>query len=114
MNSRSRIPKYIKTPFLLSFLITTAMLLSTLIFFFRIQPQVPIFYSLARPSQHLASKHWLFLFPAISFIISSSHLIIVKIIKHADQLLMKLFAWTTFGIQLVLGLALLRIIVIIT
>jgi len=90
------------------------MLLSTLVFFFRVQPQVPIFYSLARPSQHLAPKHWLFLFPALSAIISFSHLIIARVIKHADQLLMKLFAWTTFGIQLVLGLALLRIIVIIT
>ena len=114
MNSRSRIPQYLKTPFLLSFLITTVMLLSTLIFFFRVQPQVPIFYSLARSSQHLAPKHWLFLFPALSLAISFSHFIIVKIIKHADQLLMQLFAWTTFGIQLVLGLALLRIIVIIT
>ena len=114
MSSRLRIPKYLKTPSLLSFLVTTIMLLGTLIFFFRIQPQVPLFYSLARASQHLASKYWLFLFPLLSFVINLIHLIIVKIIKHAEQLLIKLFVWTTFGIQLILGLALLRILVIIT
>jgi hypothetical protein len=90
------------------------MLLVTTIFFFRIQPQVPLFYSLARTSQHLTSKNWLFLLPALSLLISFSHLIIAKIIRHNDQLLMKLFAWTTVGTQLILGLALFRILIIIT
>ena len=114
MNSRFRIPKYLKTPFLVSFLTVITMFLVTLIFFFRIQPQVPLFYSLARPSQHLTSKNWLFLLPVLSLFIGLTHLMIAKIAKHTDQLLMKLFAWTTVGIQLILGLALFRILAIIT
>jgi len=114
MNSRFRIPKYLKTPFLVSSLTVMTMFLVTLIFFFRIQPQVPLFYSLARSSQHLTSKGWLFLLPTISLFIGLAHLMIAKIAKHADQLLMKLFAWTTVGIQLILGLALFRILAIIT
>lgn len=114
MNSRSRIPKYLKIPFLVSFLLTAIMFLVTLIFFFRIQPQVPLFYSLARTSQHLTSKNWLFLLPSLSLLIGIAHFAIAKAIKHTDKLLMKLFAWTTVGIQLVLGLALFRILVIIS
>lgn len=114
MSSHFKIPRYLKTPFLVSFLTTTAMLLAMVVFFSRIQPQVPLFYSLARTSQHLTSKNWLFLLPALSLLISLSHFIIAKMIRHRDQLLMKLFAWTTVGIQLVLGLALFRILIIIT
>ena len=114
MNSRLRIPKYLKTPFLVSFLTVVVMFLITLIFFFRIQPQVPLFYSLARPSQHLTSKSWLFLLPSLSLIIGLAHLMIAKIAKHTDRLLMKLFVWATVGVQLILGLALFRILAIIT
>jgi len=114
MNSYSKIPKYLKKIFLVSFLLTTSMLLITLIFFFRIQPQVPLFYSLARQSQHLTSKNWLFLLPALSLAISLTHLLIIKLIGQSDQLLMKLFAWTTVGVQFMFGLALFRILIIIT
>lgn len=114
MNSRSKIPRYLKRPFLISFLITTVIFLVTLIFFFRIQPQVPLFYSLARPSQHLTSKYWLFLLPALSLLINITHLMIVSFIKQTDKLLMKLLTWTTVGMQLILGLALFRILIIIT
>lgn len=114
MNSRSKIPRYLKKPFAISFFITAAILLITSIFFFRIQPQVPLFYSLARTSQHLVSKYWLFLLPALSLIINLIHLMIANLIKQTDKLLMKLFVWTTVGIQFVLGLALLRILAIIT
>jgi len=98
---------------LVSFFLSSLMVLGSLAIFFRTQPQIPLFYSLARESQHLTSKEWLFLIPGISFIISFLHLLIIKTQRHTDQLLMKLFAWTTAGILVVLGLALLRIIIII-
>lgn len=103
-----------KIPLLWSFLITTASALAVSVFFFKIQPQVPIFYSLPRPAQHLASKQWLFLFPAISFLISFIQVVILRIIKQKDKLLIKLFAWTSVGMQFLLGIALLRILIIVT
>lgn len=112
--SYSRIPKYLKTPVLFSFLITMLLVLTTLVFFFRVQPQIPIFYSLARTSQHLASKHWLFLFPSISLIINLLHLLIIRLSRSTNKLLLQLFAGTTMVMQLLLGLALLRILIIIT
>ncbi len=114
MSSHSGILQPLKTPFLISFLITVVMTLTIAISFFRIQPQVPLFYSLARPSQHLVSKNWLFLLPLLSLLIGLIHSIIVKLTKYSDPLLMKLFAWTTIGAQLMLGLALFRILIIIT
>lgn len=89
------------------------MMLITLVMYFRLQPQVPLFYSLARPAQHLVAKEWLFLLPGISFAISFLHLSIARLAKKTNSLLLKIFAWTTAGIGFILGLSLLRIILII-
>lgn len=106
-------PAY-KTPFLLSWLLSASLVLGSLIFYFRIQPQIPIFYSLARPSQHLMSKEWLFLFPVFSLLINMIHWLIAQTNKNPTELLAKLFAWMSFGIQFLLFVAWLRILLIIT
>ncbi|NCN87484.1 MAG: hypothetical protein GW941_01160 [Candidatus Pacebacteria bacterium] len=108
------IPKSIKTPFLIIYLFTLVSALTTLTFYFRTQPVVPIFYSLAEPAQHLAAKEWIFLFPALSILISLIHTAIIQIIAKSEQLLLTLFAWTTVIVQTVLLLALLRIVYIIS
>ena len=112
--THSLFPRYLKTPIYISMLVTTMMILGILILFFNLQPQVPLFYSLALPSQHLVSKEWLFLLPSISLVINLIHLMIVRTARHQDKILMKLFAWTSAGMQIALGLALFRILVIIT
>lgn len=103
-------PSFVKTPFLLSYLLICAAALVTLIFYFRIQPEVPIFYSLARPVDHLAFKAWLAVFPVGMFVITLIHTAVVNIFKMYDQLLIQLFAWATFVVELLLVLALFRII----
>lgn len=107
-------PRFIRTPFLISYLCTLSLSLLVLVAYFRIQPQVPLFYSLARPAEHLASKEWLFLIPAISGAISFIHLILINIFHEYDRLLIQLFSWTTVAVQIVLSLALIRILVIIS
>lgn len=89
------------------------MMLITLGVYFGLQPQIPLFYSLPRPIQHLVSKEWLFLLPSISFMISFLHLSIAQLSQKRNLLLLKIFAWTTTGIQIILLLALLRIIIIV-
>lgn len=108
------IPKTIKTPFLFVYLFTLVSALTTLTFYFRSQPEVPIFYSLAEPVQHLASKEWLFVFPALSIIIAIVHTALIRLVSKSELLLLKLFAWTTVVVQTVLLLALLRIVYIIS
>jgi hypothetical protein len=108
------IPQSVKTPFLIIYLSTLISALVTLTFYFRTQPVIPIFYSLAEPIQHLAAKEWLFIFPVISLLISAIHTGLMKIMDKSEQLLLTLFAWTTVVIQMILLLALLRIVYIIS
>lgn len=110
----NRIPRFLRTTVLLSFLISFTSALVVIVFYFRLQPEIPLFYSLARKAQHLVNKEWLFIFPTLAFAISISHSVILRVAAFSDRLLVKLFAWSTVGIQVVLGLALLRIIIIIT
>lgn len=109
-----RIPALIKTQFLLSFLLTFTLSLLVLVVFFNIQPQVPIFYSLALSSQYLAPKEYLFLLPGLSLLITVVHLFIAKWMSDSEPVMRKLFAWSTVGIQALLTIALVRILLIIT
>ena len=108
------LPRYLRRTFLLSLLIGLSMALATSALYFRIQPEVPLFYSLPRENQHLVAKEWLFLFPSLSLAITLIHISILTTAQHVEALLLKLFAWTTVGIQLILGTSLIRILLIIT
>jgi hypothetical protein len=108
------LPRYVRTTFLLSILIGLVMALIISVLFFRLQPEVPLFYSLAQDSQHLVAKEWLFLFPGLSLIITLLHMTLFTSAHDMETLLLKLFAWTTVGVQSILFAALLRIIIIIT
>jgi hypothetical protein len=106
-------PQFVRTPFLISYLITFSLSLFVLVIYLRIQPTVPLFYSLARPTQHLVPKEWLFIVPALSGAISVSHLILINIFEEYDQLIRLLFSWTTVAIQIVLAVAVIRSILIV-
>lgn len=108
------LPKFVKTPFLLVYLLTLISSLVTLVFYFRAQSEVPIFYTLAEPAQQLAPKEWLFLFPGLSALSTFLHVVITKSIANSDRLLVSLFSWSTVIIQLIFTLALLRIVYIIS
>lgn len=108
------LPKYVKTPFLIVYLLTLTSALATLVFYFRAQPQIPIFYSLPEPAQHLAPKEWLFLFPSLALASTLVHVTIVKAIANTDRVLVMLFSWSTVVVQIILVLALFRIIYIIS
>lgn len=108
------VPKYSRTTALISLLISLLMGLLVSVLYFRLQPEVPLFYSLPRASEHLVTKEWLFLLPSISVIITITHLIIMSFSQQVDTLLLKLFAWSTVAVQLLLFVSLVRIILIIT
>lgn len=109
-----RLPLYLKTPVLISFLISSILALLFLVNYFLLQPVVPLFYSLAQPSDYLVPKVWLVVFPIISFAITLSHLALLKTIRMYEKIIQQLYIWVTVAIQCLLLLALVRIISIVS
>lgn len=109
-----RPPYFIRTPFLLCYLLTLSSYLLVLVFYFRLQPVVPLFYSLAQDSQQLAHKNWIFLFPAMLTGITLGHLSLAHAFRTYDRLLLQLFSWTTLAVEVILMAAIIRIIAIVS
>lgn len=108
------IPRYVKTPLLLSLLVSSTTSLVVLVEVFRLQPVVPVWYTLAQPNQQLTTKEWLFIFPALCFTMTILHFGLLASLRHYGQLMTKLMVWTTLVFQLLLTGALLRIVWIVS
>jgi len=109
-----QVPSHLKTPFQVCFLVSSGLTLFLLVSYLRLQPTVPLFYSLADPSDYLVDKQWLILFPVISFAITFGHSILIKTLYHHEKIIPNLFAWSTVAIQVLLTLELVRIVIIIS
>lgn len=110
----SLFPQFIKTPMLLIILITFSLSLATLVYYFQIQPIIPLFYTLPQQEEHLVAKEWLFLFPILSTLITFIHAAIILRVQAYERVLLTMFTWGTLVIQVLLLLAFARIIFIIT
>jgi hypothetical protein len=106
-------PRYLRTPFIICLLFTTLSLLLSFIALTSYQPVIPLWYSLARPSEQLAGKEWLFVLPGISAGITFLHWLVIQQTRLYNTLLLKLFAWVTVLLLLILLLALIRILVVV-
>jgi len=106
------IPKSVQTPITISWILFLLFLVTSIIYFFLSQPEIPLFYTLANMEDQLVSKVLIFLFPAISFIINVIHFLIVKSLQKYSAVLLKLFVGTTITLQVLIGFALFRIIFI--
>lgn len=104
---------YLKTPFLISLLFTVALSLVLLILYFSLQPEVPLFYSLAQPQDYLVPKQWLILFPLFSSGITLGHFALLRSIQNYGKVIQTLFAWTSVSLHIMLIVAFARIIYII-
>jgi len=109
-----RPPEFVRVPFLFSYIVMLTSYLLVLVFYFRLPPIVPIFYSLAQPSQHLAAKEWIFLFPVFLTLITVGHLSLIQTFSDYEKLLLQLFSWTSFVIITLVFASLVRILVIIS
>ncbi len=101
-------------PLKISMIITLVMLVETALFYSRLQPEIPLFYSLADPEQQLAHKPWIFILPAISLLINSLHLILIRVFNQLEELVLNLFTWSTVVLQIILLMTLTRLISIIS
>lgn len=109
-----RPPKFVRVPITLSYIITLSVLLTVLVAYFRIQPEIPLFYSLARPAEQMAPKIWIFFFPLILAVLTLFHLALIYRYLDYEKLLLQLFAWTTLVMNILLALALVRVLVIVS
>lgn len=48
---------------------TCIMILTGVGYFFLLQPQIPLFYSLARVEDQMTNKEWIFLFPGLALLL---------------------------------------------
>lgn len=109
-----QVPLHIKTQFFVSNLITGILFLVVASLYFKLQPQVPLFYSLGNKYDQLVPKIWLALYPALSLTIGLVHFLIISLINiKLDKVVTTLFAWATIIIQVLLALSLFRILFII-
>lgn len=107
-NRQSRIP------LLISLLLTAATTAISILFLANAQPVLPILYTLTRPEQTLVAKWWLLLIPVFSLLFSLIGHMVYLTLQSIDQFILQLFTWFSVFTQLVLLLALLRIIFITT
>lgn len=113
-NLRAVITPELKSPLFLTIALTGAEIVLLIVTIFSLQPEVPLFYSLSQASQQLVPKFWLFLFAGFSLSITIIHFAIIVLFKQLDILLLKLFAWTTVAVQILLLMALVRIIIVVS
>ncbi len=104
---------HLKTPFLISCLITTVLALAVAALYFPLQPQVPLFYSLAQPQDFLVPKIWLILFPLASLFVTLFHFSLIRVLRTHEPITRELFAWASVVIQVVFAIGLIRILLVI-
>ena len=104
----------LETPFKISLIITVILIVLSLIFFQKITPEIPLFYSLADSGSQLVPKGWIFLLPVLSLLINVVHLGLTKIFNQINPFVLKLFIWTTLFLQVILFIVNVRIIAIIS
>ncbi len=106
------IPKNVQAPITASWILFFLFLVVTIIYYFLAQPELPIFYTVATRQDQLAPKLFLFIFPAVSLSMNIIHFFILRALQKYSAILLKLFVGTTIGLQILLGFALLRILLI--
>lgn len=110
----SQLPLEARVPFRLSLLITIFMFGAGLFIYPKLQPVIPLFYSLSQPQQQLTNKEWIFLLPGLALMIIGVHYFLTQAFSKTQPLLIKLFSWTTLFIEILILMAFLRIILIVT
>lgn len=105
-------PKYAATPLKLSVAINLMVLIIVGGVQPLIQPVVPLFHSLPPGSAQLVPKAYLFLLPTLSLLVNVIHIGAINILKMSE-LVIKLYAWGDFVLQIILLMIALRNIVVV-
>lgn len=87
------LPKDVRVPFFISLFFATICALFTLMLYTRIQPQVPLFYSLAQLENQLVARHWFLLLPATAGMSVLTHFLGIQFFLRQDHFIIKMISW---------------------
>jgi len=107
------LPKNLRLIGLLSIVLNIISFLVVLFFFFGLQKEIPLFYSLSS-DQQLADKKFILILPIISTVINLIHFLIAYLEKEINYNILKMFIEITLFLQVLLFAILLRIIIIVS
>lgn len=107
------VPAVVTRPIRISLILSLALSILTAVSYPRLQPQIPLFYSLSIPEQQLAAKGLIFLLPGLSMLINLIHIVLIRSFNKLDTFILRLFAWSTVVIQLIILMITLRLLLII-
>ena len=99
---------------LASWIINLLLIGLAIFFYFRLPPEVPLFYSLALDEQQLAPRLFFFLLPALGLLINFLHTLVLNWFRHYDEFLLRLFAGLTLAWQILIFIITLRLIFLVT
>ncbi len=107
------LPKSLRPMGLAAIVFNLISILLVVIFYFSLQKEIPLFYSLSS-DQQLANKKFIFILPIIATLINLAHFIIVYIEKEINDNILRMFIKMTLLLQVLLLAILLRIIIIVS
>lgn len=106
-------PNFYATTVKIAFFLSLGMSIATIVLMAFIQPEIPLFYTLSQPERQLAPKVWLFLFPAISWLVTFFHFTLIKTLKDLEHNIQKIFCWTTVSIIVITVLLFIRVVLLV-
>ena len=71
-------------------------------------------YSLSQPEKQLVAKAWIFLLPALGWLIFFTHATLLSLFHEVEGNIQKIFSWVTVGMMAVIAILLIRVIMIVT
>lgn len=98
----------VQKPLRYSTTLTAVITLISFVALFIVQPEIPLFYSLPT-AQVLVPKMWILLFPLLALIISVSHIAFTWISREFQTMVLRLYAWTTVLLLMLLLVTLIRL-----
>jgi len=107
------LPKNLRPMGLAAIVFNLVSILIVVIFYFSLQKEIPLFYSLSN-DQQLADKSFIFILPGIATIINFAHFFIAYIEKEINDNILNMFIKMTLLLQVLLLAILLRIIIIVS
>lgn len=108
-----KLSKAIRTPFLISYLFAAVTSFLAIAFYLQLPPTIPLFYTLAEPTAQLTNKEWIFLFPSLALSVVIIHTSYLQFFSRSERVTVRLFAWATAVVQIVLSISLIRILMLV-
>jgi hypothetical protein len=105
--------KTIRTPFLVSYLFAAITSFLAIAFYLQLPPTIPLFYTIAESTAQLTNKEWVFLFPSLALTIALIHTSYLQFFSKSEKVTVRLFAWATAVVQIVLSISLIRILMLV-